>query len=652
MTERGGRQRWFLPLVIGLAIVAAVAATLAVVSVVGDDENDQASVVLEPIGSSGPDPFSKSVASSGAAPSDAARATAATVQSSLPDDTATGTLVADGATPGLFGGSGTDQACNPDQLVRFLRAEPEKASAWAKTLGIRPSSIGSYVASLAPVRLTADTWVTNHGYSDGAATPRQSVLQAGTAVFVDAEGVPRVRCSCGNPLTPPATGRLAATTTGNPWPDFTTAAVVIVNPAPAPSTSLTVIDPSTGDLVEEPVAAGSGSWLAIGGQVDQSKTPVLASSDAGTTWSEIASVDGGSLWGITYGDGRWVAVGTDPDRTRGFVVESDDGRTWDQVAVVDDPLYSIAFGSDRWVAVGGDTEGVVYSSPDGDTWSRSTSPAPPASTGWDASYLTDVAYGNGRWAAIATRRFTQDPSELSGDEIPGTRVLTSNDATAWTYNEVTSYPAARIGFGGGQWLLSGTDGYYGSFSRTLARSADTVTWTPVATPPPHDGSEAIGYDAVNSNALAYGGGTWILGGTSRSGDGVTWSPTGSTTGVRAMVFGPGSAPEVATREEATPEPATPAPAAPVACGSVETYVGPAATVTIVSGALACADAERILQASIDDTPVAGGSGSPAFREVEGWTCGLPAGTSRSSGRFDQCSRDDDLITADTAPFAP
>jgi hypothetical protein len=105
-------------------------------------------------------------------------------------------------------------------------------------LGVRPDEIRSYVAGLTPVLLRADTRVTNHGYRDGVATPRQSVLQAGTAVLVDGFGVPRVRCSCGNPLTEPAplSSSLDAATSngrvvlvGERWAGWDPTTVLVVN---------------------------------------------------------------------------------------------------------------------------------------------------------------------------------------------------------------------------------------------------------------------------------------------------------------------------------------------------------------------------------------------------------------------------------------
>ena len=63
-----------------------------------------------------------------------------------------------------------------------------------------PEQVGPFLGSLTPVTLRTDTAVTNHGFRDGSATAFQSVLQAGTGVLVDAQGLPRVRCYCGNPL--------------------------------------------------------------------------------------------------------------------------------------------------------------------------------------------------------------------------------------------------------------------------------------------------------------------------------------------------------------------------------------------------------------------------------------------------------------------
>jgi len=107
------------------------------------------------------------------------------------------------STPGLYGGSGELTVCDSGGLVAFLEENSSKAAAWAKVLDINIEDIGTYVADLGEGILLHDTRVTNHGFRDGSSYSRQSVLQAGTAVLIDHQGVPRVRCACGNPLLAP-----------------------------------------------------------------------------------------------------------------------------------------------------------------------------------------------------------------------------------------------------------------------------------------------------------------------------------------------------------------------------------------------------------------------------------------------------------------
>jgi hypothetical protein len=88
-----------------------------------------------------------------------------------------------------------------------------------------------------------DTRVTNHGYKDGAPTSYQAVLQAGTAVLVDDRGVPKVRCACGNPLSPPVARQTAPKTTGDAWPGYKQSNVVMVTPAPEPVDVFVMCEP-------------------------------------------------------------------------------------------------------------------------------------------------------------------------------------------------------------------------------------------------------------------------------------------------------------------------------------------------------------------------------------------------------------------------
>ncbi len=224
-----------------LGVVAVVA--LGVVGYLLLQSGPDLEIRLEPVAVATPDSFTSSVARSEAPVPEAVQVPAATVQALPPPPPRTVIPELEevgppppaprrvaGSLPGLFGGTQDEATCDPDSLVSFLESEPEKAAAWAEVLGIAPSGIRDYVATLTPVVLTRDTRVTNHDYRDGEATSLQSVLQAGTAVLVDERGVPRVKCGCGNPLLPPAVidQDLEVGWDGDPWPGLDTSVLVEV----------------------------------------------------------------------------------------------------------------------------------------------------------------------------------------------------------------------------------------------------------------------------------------------------------------------------------------------------------------------------------------------------------------------------------------
>ena len=151
-----------------------------------------------------------------------------------------------GATPlpseiGLYGGS-LEQTCIPEVVVAYLMSEPDKAAAWAGVHGIAVDQIPDFVMSLTPAILQVDTRVTNHGYSGGIATPRQSILPAFTAVLVDQDGRPRVRCYCGNPLRDP---RDPGTPCTCPSTTTTTSLVLRTTTTTSSTTTTTTTRPST-----------------------------------------------------------------------------------------------------------------------------------------------------------------------------------------------------------------------------------------------------------------------------------------------------------------------------------------------------------------------------------------------------------------------
>lgn len=187
-------------------------------------------LLLRPAAAQGPDPFTRSAAT---VPPPVTR---------TPQRDSAASQAVCGGTPGLYGGTEGVGSCDVERQIGDLGADRARVSAFARVAGVSPASVPDYLRRLAPVVLRADTRVTDHGYRGGRASGHQSVLQAGTAVLVDNRGVPRVRCTCGNPLTPPVALRGGAVLGGRPWPGYRPDQVIVVTPSEQVITEITIID--------------------------------------------------------------------------------------------------------------------------------------------------------------------------------------------------------------------------------------------------------------------------------------------------------------------------------------------------------------------------------------------------------------------------
>ncbi|MGI5130539.1 DUF6777 domain-containing protein [Pseudonocardia sp. CA-107938] len=226
------------------AVVVALAAVAAVL-VVTSSGDDTESVMLEPVAADGAHPFMPSVAKR---------------QGPLTPPVGTGGPLP-ASTHGLYGGVLGEASCDAPAMLAFLQADPAKAIAWAGVLGIGVAEIPAYVADLTPLVLRSDTYVTNHGFADGRATTVVSVLQAGTAVFVDRFGLPRIRCTCGNPLTA-ARAPDGPVFIGASWPGFNRATITVVEDSTGLIDEFTLVDVVTGSeflRARGPAASGDRS---------------------------------------------------------------------------------------------------------------------------------------------------------------------------------------------------------------------------------------------------------------------------------------------------------------------------------------------------------------------------------------------------------
>ena len=276
------------PAIVG--IIGILAATMAG----GGDDNGGAGsattlvgageIFLEPVGEVGNDPYTPPVSDAPATTTTVAETTTTTAAPTAGDATSVGVQGVAGGRPGLYGGTRNNASCDKEQLIQFLEGDAAKGAAWAEVQGIEPANIRSFIESLTPVVLTDDTRVTNHGFRSGRATPKQSVLEAGSAVLVDDRGGPRARCFCGNPLLPPNPVSGQATYVGKAWPGFAPADVKVVVPEKQPLQKLVLTDTATG----APFARAIGS----AGEADTEADATTVTSAATTTTALVSDPTG------------------------------------------------------------------------------------------------------------------------------------------------------------------------------------------------------------------------------------------------------------------------------------------------------------------------------------------------------------------------
>ena len=193
-------------IIVGVVLVAVVAAGIAAAALSGDGgtARTSADVFYEGKGELGRDPFTTAAVS---------RCPAGTEEG--PQGRLDECLLEGSSTSGAVEGGSTTRVCDADGLVGAFADDQRGAQAWAEVLEADPTlrwtgdhpltaaDLPAYVGELTASALTRDTRATNYGFQEAKTRARQSLLQAGTAVLVDAAGVARVRCLGGTPLTAP-----------------------------------------------------------------------------------------------------------------------------------------------------------------------------------------------------------------------------------------------------------------------------------------------------------------------------------------------------------------------------------------------------------------------------------------------------------------
>jgi hypothetical protein len=125
--------------------------------------------------------------------------------------------------------------------------------------------------------------------------------------------VPRVRCECGNPLTPPKPVTTTPTYTGPQWPDFDPTVIIVIQPTVVIIDTFVLIDIFTGDMFERPPGTDGAEDTIREATVWQLLAEMYAWGGYYEWTTEITMNADGTLSGNVQGSRHWTGNWTTTD---------------------------------------------------------------------------------------------------------------------------------------------------------------------------------------------------------------------------------------------------------------------------------------------------------------------------------------------------
>lgn len=227
------------------------------------------------------------------------------------------------------------------------------------------------------------------------------------------------------------------------------------------------------------VTFGDNTYVAVGTNNSVFSTSSSNTNTGGVNnWFQtiVSSIGGTDLRSVIYDGQHFVALGAN-----GGVITSESTQAWTAGANVNtgEDMYSIAYGSGTYVAVGKNGSIATNSSapPPLDPWTNAWTILTKVTT----QDLYGVAYVNGVFIAVGAN---------------GT-LLTSPDGINWTKRAVnTTKDLWQVAFGVNTYIIVGSSG-------TIISSSDSATWQ-VESQPTSDDFYAVCYDPALSRFVTVG----------------------------------------------------------------------------------------------------------------------------------------------------
>ncbi len=230
--------------------------------------------------------------------------------------------------------------------------------------------------------------------------------------------------------------------------------------------------PGVQDYMASDIAYNGSTLVVVGRGWNVTGGFIAHKNGNGWTVDNTTSFD---LSGITYGDGKFIAVG------HGKILSSTDGSNWTEVNINDNIsniyLKSVIYANGVYVAVGSDD--TILTSNDGTNWVKDN-----LTTTMD---LQDVTYGAGKFIAVGysstvlissdgfnweaasqstpnnswIQSVTHDGSEFVALDFFGSKIYTSENGDSWANSGQITMPSGglhSITYGNGMLITVGSEG--------------------------------------------------------------------------------------------------------------------------------------------------------------------------------------------------
>lgn len=234
------------------------------------------------------------------------------------------------------------------------------------------------------------------------------------------------------------------------------------------------------------VSYANGLYHAIGSNGSAGGTPTIMWSRDGSTWSNSVYTTGsghvdpfvglnGYARGITYGNGKWVAVGNQPNLAKYSIINSTDGSNWQESVTAQlslNEVWDVGFnGANTFLALCArttTTSGNILKSTDGVNWLNLPTPFASSNFGIDSTNGGYIAGYGSTWLLTAS------------NFAPSGKMLWRSADNGDTWSAIPSFNSGLLSrpyWDGALWWIGYSESNASNAPSIYYSTDDGITWS-------------------------------------------------------------------------------------------------------------------------------------------------------------------------------